>query len=278
MQPWTLMSPAMMGQFPAAALIYRRGLVAPGAVVAEVNLNKDDLIHLKGTPLPQEAGLDELRLKDVPQGTEVKPGQRLDPLLHYVGRANVRFTSSPTSVTMADLKPYLDTAAQTVTSTTGELRLDYGKGVLALNAPRAQGASGLLKEMPRIETRDLVIVSDMELGHIVVVPLDDQPLATSGRILVQVMSEERETGRQSEAVSAGVQRLVTMGTDPWMIRELSGSVRFKRADASQLEVTALDHNGYPAGAAGDASGIKLRPDTLYYLVSKKSLENSGTSK
>ena len=30
MQPWTLMSPAMMGQFPAAALIYRKGLVEPG--------------------------------------------------------------------------------------------------------------------------------------------------------------------------------------------------------------------------------------------------------
>src|SRR5258708_2572431 len=27
MQPWTLLSPAMLGQFPAAALLYRRGLV-----------------------------------------------------------------------------------------------------------------------------------------------------------------------------------------------------------------------------------------------------------
>src|SRR5690606_19370078 len=26
MQPWTLMSPAMLGQFPAAALIFRQGL------------------------------------------------------------------------------------------------------------------------------------------------------------------------------------------------------------------------------------------------------------
>ena len=46
MQPWTLATPAMLGQFPAAALLYRRGLVAPGAVVAEVRLNTSDLAQL----------------------------------------------------------------------------------------------------------------------------------------------------------------------------------------------------------------------------------------
>ncbi len=70
MQPWTLMSPAMMGQFPAAALIYRQGLVRRGDVLVDLNLNVDDLLDLKGTPLPQDAALDELRLKDVPRGTD----------------------------------------------------------------------------------------------------------------------------------------------------------------------------------------------------------------
>src|SRR5690606_13189548 len=93
MQPWTIASPAMLGQFPAAALLYRRGLVKPGDTLATVNLNEADLLKLQGTPLPQDASFDELRLKDVPQdGREVKPGQRLDPLLHYAGRAQVNFT------------------------------------------------------------------------------------------------------------------------------------------------------------------------------------------
>jgi hypothetical protein len=30
MQPWTLATPAMLGQFPAAALLNRKALVAPG--------------------------------------------------------------------------------------------------------------------------------------------------------------------------------------------------------------------------------------------------------
>ena len=60
-------------------------------MLAEVKLNKADLLRLKGTPLPQDAALDELRLADVPKGTEVKPGQRIDPLIHYAGQVAVSF-------------------------------------------------------------------------------------------------------------------------------------------------------------------------------------------
>jgi len=45
MQPWTLASPAMLGQFPGAALLFRRGLIAPGAVLA-------DLLSTCGLDLP----------------------------------------------------------------------------------------------------------------------------------------------------------------------------------------------------------------------------------
>lgn len=270
MQPWTVMTPATMGQFPAAALLFRRSLIAGGDVVAEVNLNVDDLLHLKGTPLPQDAGLDELRLKDVPQGSEVKPGQRLNPLLHYVGRANVNFVTAPGSTKVADLKPFLDTGRQTINSSTRELALDYGKGVLTLDAPRAQGVSGCLGALSSAtETKDLSITSDMEIGHIIAVSLDDQPLATSARILLQVMSEEKESDRQHEEVAANVKRLVNIGRDPWMVKALKGQLRFKRADAAQLRVTPLDFNGYPASAdVAMADGIRLQPRVLYYLIRK----------
>ena len=44
MQPWTLMAPSQVAQFPAAALIHRRGLVKPGDVVARVDLNPNSEI------------------------------------------------------------------------------------------------------------------------------------------------------------------------------------------------------------------------------------------
>lgn len=268
MQPWTLTTPAMMGQFPAAALIYRRGLVATGRVLAQVDLNQGDLLRLRGTPLPQGAALDEMRLADVSDGGAVRPGQRLDPLLHYAGRAEVRFTWTPTSVAVRDLGPLVDHAARTVASSTGELKLDYARGVLIIDAARAQGLSGSLKTVGTVETGDLVVSSDMELGHIVAVALDDLPLAKSRRILLQVMSEEMPSGYRTELLSQGVKRIVDIGRDPWLVRELRGTVRLKRADAATLRVTALDLNGYAAGSAGSADRFDLRPRTVYYAIDK----------
>lgn len=266
-QPWTLMTPAMMGQFPAAALIYRKGLIAAGAEVADVALNRNDLLQLKGTPLPQDAGLDELRLKDLPAGTEVKPGQRLNPLLHFIGRTNVRFVNTPGTVRLADVTRFIDTHSQTVRSSTGELKLDYGRGVLVIDAPMAQGASGQLDSVKgHIETRDLSITSCMAPGHIVIASLDDRPLSVSKRMLLQVMSEERESGFRSEAVSPGIRRISTLGSDPWLVKNISGAVKFKRPDASRLKVTRLDFNGIPLASSGRADSITLKSGALYYLI------------
>lgn len=270
MQQWTIATPSMLGQFPAAALLYRRGLIAPGEVVATVALNRDELLRLQGTPLPQDAAFDELRLKDVPQGLEVKPGQRLDPLLHYVGRTQVNFTDSPGSVQVVDTKTLIDRAAQTVTSSGGELKLDYKQGLLLLRAPQAQGASGALGAMKSIELPALTIQCDSDLTHIVAVSLDDEPLATSNRILLQVASQEQTSGFATEVAGPGTKRITNIGSDPWLVKRLHGKVSLRRADASDLKVTPLDFNGYPlpGGAIGDATNIDLQPTTLYYLISR----------
>ncbi len=268
MQQWTLGSPAMLGQFPATALLYRRGLIKTGDVLADVRLNKADLMRLAGTPLPQDASLDELRLRDVPQGGELRPGQRIDPLIHYAGRTQVRFVEESGGTTLSNLKPFIDHAAQTVTSSTRELKLDYGKGLLVVNADKAQGASGQLKGAGSIETKDLTITSTLELGHILAVSLDDQPLATSGKILVQVMSEESTSNFQVDSPTNQVKRIVEIGTDPWRVKDIEGRISLKRADAAELKVTPLDFDGYAQGEAGSARDIRLRPTTLYYLIAR----------
>lgn len=268
MQPWTLMSPAMMGQFPAAALIYRFGLVAPGELVVDLPLARGDLLALKGTPMPQDASFDELRLKDVPSGTTLAPGNRIDPLVHYVGRTAVRFVDRPEPARLADLTRYIDRDARVVTSSNGQLRLDYGKGLLTIRAPMAQGASGDLKAAGAIDLPDLEVASGLDLGHIVVVGLDGQPLASSARMLLQVMSEERPTGFEVEPAGEDTRRIVSIGRDPWQVREIDGTVKFKRSDASSLKVTRLDPNGQPAGPAGAADAIRLDKETIYYLITR----------
>ncbi|MHB1035386.1 MAG: hypothetical protein ACYC35_11585 [Pirellulales bacterium] len=265
MQPWTLMSPAMMGQFPAAAMTYRQGLVATGDELVALDLKIEDLLDLAGTPLPQDAAFDELRLKDVPQGTAIKPGNVIDPLVHFAGRTNVNFSETGGPAKLKSLTPFIDRTRKTVTSTTGQLRLDYGKGVLVIDAPSVQGVSGALRDAQNTALTDLAVAADLELGHIVAVSLDGRPLASSGKILLQVMSEEQNNRFQTEPVGSG-KRIVSIGQDPWLVKELSGTVKFKRPDAASLKVTALDHGGYPIKAVGNAGQIKLLPTTLYYLI------------
>lgn len=266
MQPWTLMSPAMMGQFPAAALIYRKGLVAGGEVVADVNLRVQDLLDLKGTPLPQDAALDELRLKDVPKGKTLRAGSVIEPLLHFAGRTNVNINERGGQTTFQDLSRFIDYSHRTVTSSTGELKLDYEKGVLTINTRAAQGVSGALRAAGRTQLKDLAITSSLDLGHIIAVSLDDQPLATSRKILLQVMSEERPSEFRTEPASAGERRILSIGHDPWLVREIEGTVAFARPDASQLSVTALDFNGEPVKAVGTANRIQLVRNCIYYRI------------
>ena len=268
MQPWTLMTPAMMGQFPAAALIFRQRLVEPGDELVNLNLKIGDIENLQGTPLPQGASFDVLRAKDVPRGTELKAGNVIDPLVHYAGRVNVRFTAEGGPAAMKDLSPYISRERQVVTSTNQQLRLDYGKGVLAMNAPAAQGLSGDLGAAGPTELTDLSIASGMGLGHIVAVSLDGKPLASSGKILLQVMSEEEPSGWQTQPVGDTQKKIVNLGRDPWMVKELEGTVKLKRADASQLNVTTLDGNGYPQKQVGSADQIKLLPNVVYYTITR----------
>jgi hypothetical protein len=108
----------------------------------------------------------------------------------------------------------------------------------------------------------------MELGNIIAVPLDGQPLGSSAKILLQVMSEEKESGREIEEVSPNVKKIAALGREPWLMKQLQGTVRFKRPDAGQMKVSALDANGYKRSEAGNATEVKLQPDVIYYLISQ----------
>lgn len=267
MQPWTLMAPSQMGQFPATALLYRNGLVHPGELLADVALAKSEVLSLEGTPLPQDAAFDELRLKDVPQGVNpLKPGQIIDPLIHFAGRTAISFTESKPRTTVRDLSTIIDRTRRRVTSAGGELELDYEKGILAVRAPLAQGAGGNLASEASITLPDLVIRSKMEVGQVLVVSLDGRPISESRRMLLQVMNEEKPSGWKTELDGQGLRKITSIGRDPWLVRNIEGTVELRRADADKLKVRALDLNGLPLKNAGPAGAIRLLPDVVYYEI------------
>ena len=178
-------------------------------------------------------------------------------------RTSVRFTDTGDAPKLVDLSKFIDHTKQLVTSTTGQLKLDYAKGVLTINAAAAQGVSGNLLDASAVDLKDVTIQSDASLGHIVVVSLDSKPLGTSKKMLLQVMSEERATGFEAQP-EGGIRKIKHVGHDPWQIKSLGGSVKFKRADAGSLKVITLDGNGDKQDTAGTATEIKLTPGIRWW--------------
>jgi len=267
MQPWTLMSPTQMGQFPAAALIYRNALVSEGSLVASLPISLKDAFALKGTKLSQKANLDLLRESDVKNTAAVQDG--MDPLIHYVGKTNLAIDQADFKAVITDLTKHIDRGNQTVTSISGESRLDYGIGLLTIRAAAAQGASGNLKKAGIIDLPDLTIESDLDTGHVILVSLDGKPLKASARMLLQVMTEEKPTGFETEDAGNGILKITRLGENPWLIKEPRGKVRLKRDNAAKLTVTALDLNGYTVRDAGPGGEIRLDPKTVYYLLQER---------
>lgn len=265
--PWTMMTPTQVGQFPAAALIYRQGLIETAPVVANVQLSKQELFDFKGTPLAPRANLDLLRQKDL--GAPDQDGGAITPLVHYIGRARTNITEAGGPTQLADLDRYIDLDAKTVRSATGEVTLDFGDGVLVVDAPKAQIIMGDLSTRDRpVVAGQYALQSPMETIYTTLVPLDGQPVESSRKMLLQVMTEEEPSGYEEERVDDRLSRIVQLGGKPWLYRSPEGVVFLKRADAPQLKVTPLDLNGYPrqSDAFTGAKRFDLLPDVAYYLI------------
>jgi hypothetical protein len=232
-------------------------------------LSKTDLLGLKGTPLPQDAAFDELRLKDVPDETSpARPGLQVDPLIHFAGRTRVELGADTSSATVKPLAALIDRAGKRVRSSTDELRMDYDSGVLELRAPSAQGALGNLGARGMLDLPDLRLQSPLDLVQVVVVSLDGLPIATSHRMLLQVMTEEKPTGWSTMPAGDGLERITSIGHDPWLVRQVRGTVEFKRSDAGLLKVSPMDLNGILRPVYGDARRIELAPEGVYYLIQR----------
>jgi hypothetical protein len=140
---------------------------------------------------------------------------------------------------------------------------------VTIDAPAAQGATGFLAEAGTIALGDLSIASPLPYGAVLVVALDRQPIRTSRRLLLQVMSEDSNSGWT--APGAGMRTLVDPGGAPIVVRALAGRISLSRPDARSLQVRPLDFNGYAvtnAAVAGDAANLTLLPTIPYYLIER----------
>ena len=251
---WNIATPMQLGQFPAAALLFRKGYLKKGAPVVHEERALDDLWQRRSPLIAEEGGWDPNRdAGNLPIRSAVKVG--IDPMAFLVGPVEVVLGGDPAKSTATDLKPYHDTEQKVVKSNTGEIRLNYGSGLCVVNAPRAQGATGFFtKAGSTIPLSDVTFRCENDYASVAVVAMDDQPIKTSKKLLVQVGTIARPTGWEDKdatwSSSDGKQKtvgkeVVSTGKNPWSIINARLTVTVK--NPTLTTATILDANGEPVG-------------------------------
>jgi hypothetical protein len=268
---WVCATPMLMGQWPAAALMYRLGYVKQAAPAVHEQRSLEDIFERRMPIIAEDAGYDPNRDKDyLSKESNVKNG--VNPLAYLVGPVEVTYGGDPAKSTVVDLAKYIDPSTKSIASITGELKWDYGNGLCTLSAPKAQGVTGFLKKAGAIKLADVTIASGNDYATVLLVAMDDKPLGTSGKVLVQVGTTERPAGwktRPAKVDGQDGEQIVDFGKAPWLIVE--GDVTVTIRNASLQTAIVLDPNGMPvkriplADAAGGKT-FKFPPDALYVVL------------
>jgi hypothetical protein len=269
---WDVSNPSVLGQFPAAALMYRRGDVTqPNRPAALERVSFDQAYAMQGTrtvPLRGGDALWQARLEAREKQAGDTPDKAVDPLAHFVGPVQQQFDEKAAALQTVDIEAHIDREAQIVRSMTGQLRWNAGAGVVRVDTQRAQGAWGFLGAVGPIELSDVTIDSDNAYGAVVAVSLDDKPLRESDRVLIQTGTWDRPYGFETEAAGE-YERITNLGGYPLNVRRIKAKITLHTQGETAI---ALDGNGQlterrvDARRDGQRLRITLPEDAIYTIV------------
>lgn len=267
-------TPAVAGQWPAGAILYRSGILREGDLLVREDVSLERLFDLKGTRVVPVSFVDEVGTASA--GIDPDEFDALNdwdnfgfnPRAYLLGKVHIYLTEGENDLQVAPGLSELTTGDEHgLKASNGQFHWDTGLGLLRLEAEEAQGALGFLSEAGRVELPDMAVESGLPFGAVLAVGIDERPLAESERILLQVMSEQKNYG--FEATPADGERTVqSLGRAPIVVRNIQGVVEFRIPRAAEAKVTALDPNGYALETFAGADHIELRPDVLYYVIER----------
>jgi len=271
---WVLGDPDQLGTFPAAALLYRTGLVKRGAPAVTEYRPLNAVFDRQVPLIAEESGFDPNRDSFVPLNSGITTA--VDPLAFLVGPVVVHFSADPTQGNPAQSKDlsrgFIDRANGVVKSNTQELSLDYQSGLATLDAPAAQGATGRLNARP-IKLSKLQLRSTNPFGSVLAVAMDGKPLGESQKILIQVGTVSRPTGWKDIPADVEKQpgfKITNYGKAPWAVDSADLTILLSNPTAKQ--VTILDANGMPVSKVtptrkGSQLEFKFPSNAMYVIVS-----------
>lgn len=269
MNKFGLASPVGAGGFPACALIYRRADLPQQRLAVVQKLTSKRMFSLNADAIAGEQNLDLLRKANVPSAQlQGPPPGDVRQLAYYTGPVAYAFDHGVSKVDHAVARVLAATDG-TLTAAGAAVVWDYDAGVVTLNTPRAVGAIGMLKRAGSIDVGGFTIDCKNEHASVLIVSLDDKPLAQSRRMLLQSVTHERPCGFKAEGG-----RIIDLGGPPLNVESVRLRVFFPYG--AGLSITALDENGYRRSGQlisgerrPEAPGrIVLPDDAIYHLIER----------
>ena len=177
--PWSAWSdPALMALMPAAAVLYRDAHIATPTDVTVFAPSREDAYFTNSNPdhVPALRTLAEstrlsIRLPDTPELTWDTPAP----------------TPGATIVRDPSTTP-LSADATSISTPDTQISRDWRRGILTINSPRSQAASGWIGGEP-VQLAELAIASQTPAATIALTSLDNRPLASSTRILLTTVAQ-----------------------------------------------------------------------------------------
>jgi hypothetical protein len=248
MDRWTCSVPGIMGQFPANSLLYRLGYLKPGKVVIHEEKTMDQLWNRQVSPVVEETNFDPNR--DTKNTLSTGSESEISPLAFLTGKVEVVYGGDASKTLISpSLTELIDSEKKLIKSSSGEMEWDYGKGIIRVISGKASGVCGFLKESQKFSLGDVRISSANNYAAIWVLSMDNQPIKTSGKILIQVGTVYQPTGWKEEEAdfkednqSLQGYKILHTGNMPWRADDTQATIEI--SNATLKKASLLDAGGY----------------------------------
>jgi hypothetical protein len=245
---WTISTPGQIDLFPANALMYRKGYIQQGENIVHEERTIQSLYERETPIISEENSFDPNR--DDWGNSGGSEETELSPITYLAGQVTVKYGGDPNNTTISpELDDLIDFSAKKVTSVTGELSWDYKNGICLLDAPSAQGFCGFPGERESFEFTDVTIKTQNDYLAVNVVAMDDNPINTSEKILIQVgttyrptLWEEVESTFEFDGETVNGFEIKNVGKMPWQAQNSKLTVVINNPNIQSAYL--LDQNGY----------------------------------
>jgi hypothetical protein len=278
MNRWTCSLPGIMAQFPANAFIFRKGYLKPGQPVITEKKSLENLFNREESLLYEDKNFDPNRDKTY-SGNLFNTNAQITALSFLAGTVKTEYTKNENSIYISDKLPSLvNIPEKTIKSITGEQELDYGNGICIVKSDFAKGVCGFLSKKNNYDLEGVTISTQNKYAAIWIVSLDEKPLKTSEKILIQFGTTYKPTGWQEQNDNFTLDKdtysgykILNTGKMPWQAENTMATIGITNNTIQKAYL--LDVAGYVVKNVNlkrtkNKITIELPLNTLYLILEK----------